>query len=94
MSAQEVKSEIIHAFHVEKFIVLELDNGGHNLVKCGDQKLDGQRVVDRNGALYLCQKFDQVSVILPVVSTLFTMVLPAPLSRVWYRLKMSLLAAQ
>lgn len=61
MSAQEVKNEIVHYFHVEKFFVLELDTGGHNLIKCADQKLTGQKVVDRNGSLYLCQKFGQVS---------------------------------
>lgn len=60
MSAKEVRSEIFHAFHIKNYFVLDLDNGGHNLVMSGNQKLTGDGVIDKNGSLYLCQKFEQV----------------------------------
>ena len=61
MTNQEVKNQVIRAFKVDKFVVLECDSTGHNLVKAGDQTIDGEKVVDRKGALYLCEKFEYVS---------------------------------
>ena len=61
MSNLEVKNQIIRAFQVSEFVVLECDSTGHNLIRAADQKIDGETVVDRKGALYLCEKFDLVS---------------------------------
>ena len=61
MSHQEVKNQIIRAFKMNEFTVLECDSTGHNLIKAADQTIDGEKAVDRKGALYLCEKFDHVS---------------------------------
>ena len=59
MSFQEVKNKIIRAFEVDTFVVLDCD--GHNLIKCAEQSINGEKVVDRKGGLYLCKEFDRVS---------------------------------
>ena len=66
MSNLEVKNQIIRAFQVPEFVVLECDSTGHNLIRAADQKIDGETVVDQKGALYLCEKFDLVSTIIYV----------------------------
>ena len=61
MTNQEVKNQVVRAFKVDKFVVLECDSTGHNLVKAADQSIDGEKAVDRKGGLYLCEKFEYVS---------------------------------
>ena len=63
MSSQEIRNKIIHAFKVAKFVVLECDSTGHNLIKSADQSVDGEMVVARKGGLYLCEKFDLVCIL-------------------------------
>ena len=63
MSNLEVKNQIIRTFQVSEFVVLECDSTGHNLIRAADQTIDGETVVDRKGALYLCEKFDLVSMV-------------------------------
>ena len=55
MSGQEVTNQLIRTFKVAKFVVLECDSSGHNLIRCADQLLDGEKAVDRKGTLYLCE---------------------------------------
>lgn len=69
MSNLEVKNQIIRAFKVPEYVVLECDSTGHNLIRAADQTLDGEKVVDRKGALYLCENFELVST---VIITQFT----------------------
>jgi len=64
MTTLEVKNQLICEFKVNSFVILDCDNTGHNLVRSCDQSLDGERVVDRKGALYLCEKFDLVCIML------------------------------
>ena len=49
MSSQEIRNKIIHAFKVAKFVVLECDSTGHNLIKSADQSVDGEMVVAHKG---------------------------------------------
>ena len=58
MSAQEVSNQLIRTFKVASFVVLDCDSTGHSLVRCADQLLDGEKAVDRKGALYLCESFN------------------------------------
>ena len=60
MSHREVKNKIVRAFEVDDFVVLDSDAAGHNLVKCENQDIDGEKVVKRKGCLYLCKEFDLV----------------------------------
>lgn len=62
MKPEEVKSKILKAFVVDEFIVLDCNGTGHGLVKCADQVLDGEKAVNRKGALYLCKKFTVVRI--------------------------------
>ena len=43
MSNLEVENQIIRAFKVTNFIVLDCDNTGHNLIKAAEQKIDGEK---------------------------------------------------
>lgn len=63
MSCQEVKTKIMRAFGVDSYVVLDCDCTGHNLIKCADEActIDGTKVVERKGALYLCKEFNVVS---------------------------------
>ena len=63
MSCQEVTNQIIRTFKVAKFVLLECDSTGHNLIRCADQSLDGEKTVDRKGALYLCESFNPQKVL-------------------------------
>jgi hypothetical protein len=56
MSPQEVKNTIIRAFGVNDFVVLDCDSTGHSLIRCADQLIDGERIVERKGGLYLCKE--------------------------------------
>lgn len=69
MSNLEVKNQIIRAFKVPEYVMLECDGTSHNLIRAADQTLDGEKVVDRKGALYLCENFELVST---VIITQFT----------------------
>ena len=60
MTQLEVKNQIIRTFKVTTFIVLDCDSTGHTLVKASNQSIDGEGVVGRKGALYLCEKFELV----------------------------------
>ena len=60
MTNLEVKKHITDTFKVKSFVVLDCDNTGHNLVKCANQLINGEKVVDRKGELYLCEKFNLV----------------------------------
>ena len=60
MSSLEAKNQIIRAFKVDKFVLLECDNRRHSLIKASDQTINGDKAVDRKGGLYLCEKFKVV----------------------------------
>lgn len=62
-SSQEVRNQIICAFKVAKFVVLDCDSTGHNLIRSADQSVDGEKVVALKGGLYLCEKFDLVCIV-------------------------------
>ena len=62
MSAREVKNIIIRAFGVDKYIVHDVDSTGHCLIRCADQLVDGDAIVDRKGALYLSKEITEASV--------------------------------
>ena len=64
-SAKVIRNKIMNAFKVSEYTVLECVAGGHNLLRCCDQEIDGERVVERRGCLYLCEEFgDEVSLLL------------------------------
>lgn len=54
MSAEEVKGKILQVFNCTDFTLLECDSS-QTLCKCDDQNIDGERAVERKGALYLCE---------------------------------------
>ena len=64
MTHSEVRDKILDAFDVRSFVVLDCDNTGHNLIKSSDQLVDGERAIVRKGALYLCENFDMVCLII------------------------------
>ncbi len=56
------------AFKVSEYTVRVLECG-NNLLRSCDQEIDGERVVERRGCLYLCEAFgeafgDEVSLLL------------------------------
>ena len=69
MSSKEVKDKISGAFQVSDYTILECAGNGHTLLKCCDQEIDGDTVVQRRGCLYLCETF-QVSILHLICITL------------------------
>ena len=51
-------------FKVAHLVVLQCDSTRHNLIRCADQLLDGEKAIDRKGALYLCESLNSHKVLL------------------------------
>ena len=61
MSFLQVKNAIIRAFtrfQLSHFTILECDQGCHNLSRACVQEIDGEKVLQRRGCLYLCEEFE------------------------------------
>ena len=63
-SDTEVHDLINRAFNVSSFTVLESDSSGHNLLKCPNQRVNGEFAVSQRGCLYLCESLEVMSLIL------------------------------
>ena len=61
MSKAEVMNQIMRAFKVEHYTVLEPDSTAHYLLESGEQSINGEMVINRKGWLYLCEGKNLVS---------------------------------
>ena len=61
MDSDDIKQEISESFKwVKSYTVLEPTGGGHSLIVCNKQQLDGESIIDRRGPLYLrANSFDE-----------------------------------
>ena len=58
MKPDEVKKLILKAFGVTHYTVLHCDGISKYFMKSSEQNIDGNRMVDRRGCLYLCENME------------------------------------